>query len=631
MNKKVIQMVRYLQRDGAWVRGERLSAQFGVSTRQIRNYVSAANASGCLISSSEKGYRLLDMNPSFRMLLDAEDNPESRLKRLLLVLLFSSEPEDIFTFSEQFYVSVPTMEADLQKLRRVLREYALEIVRERDLVWISGAEKNKRRLLCNYCYAEQRNEYLANRTSFFPQDAAKEISLRQAVREKLLEQGIFANDYSLGNIALYLAVSAERICAGFQVEASGQLMPDAFNRIDLAVTALAAYMSLHFSLSLSEAETQALREVLIQQVSLLDYTKISPDNLNEFVEEKYCAITREIMDQVKQFYHIECFDGDFYVRFTLHIRNIFTRQQGGFFTRRVLDDSLKVAYPIAHDISVFIAQILSKNYGAKISDDEVTCIAFHICSCVYDYSKNRISAVFIYESYYDFFRKTAEVVAQRFSEDLFIKHTVSISDYLPSVYHADLLISTVDAPLPEPCVLIHPFPQKQDFAAIQTQIKKIRQKKERDLVSKTFLSYFNRDFFLRSTQSDSHALIRQMCAQVIDQQYATEDFTQRVLLRETMADTAFGAVAMPHALSFSTLKSFLSVAICDPPILWGHSAKKVQLVILIGTNSKERRTFSRIMDLLIEVVSDAANVAELERCENYDAFIDRFFSMLLED
>lgn len=141
MNKKVIQMVRYLQRDGAWVRGERLSAQFGVSTRQIRNYVSAANTSGCLISSSEKGYRLLDMNPSFRMLLDAEDNPESRLKRLLLVLLFSSEPEDIFTFSEQFYVSVPTMEADLQKLRRVLREYALEIVRERDLVWISGAEK----------------------------------------------------------------------------------------------------------------------------------------------------------------------------------------------------------------------------------------------------------------------------------------------------------------------------------------------------------------------------------------------------------------------------------------------------------------------------------------------------------
>ena len=280
---------------------------------------------------------------------------------------------------------------------------------------------------------------------------------------------------------------------------------------------------------------------------------------------------------------------------------------------------------------MFIAQILSKNYGAKISDDEVTCIAFHICSCVYDYSKNRISAVFIYESYYDFFRKTAEVVAQRFSEDLFIKHTVSISDYLPSVYHADLLISTVDAPLPEPCVLIHPFPQKQDFAAIQTQIKKIRQKKERDLVSKTFLSYFNRDFFLRSTQSDSHALIRQMCAQVIVQQYATEDFTQRVLLRETMADTAFGTVAMPHALSFSTLKSFLSVAICNPPILWGHSAKKVQLVILIGTNSKERRTFSRIMDLLIEVVSDAAKVAELERCENYDAFIDCFFSMLLED
>ena len=59
--------------------------------------------------------------------------------------------------------------------------------------------------------------------------------------------------------------------------------------------------------------------------------------------------------------------------------------------------------------------------------------------------------------------------------------------------------------------------------------------------------------------------------------------------------------------------------------------KTLQLVILIGTNSKERRTFSRIMDLLIEVVSDAANVAELERCENYDAFIDRFFSMLLED
>lgn len=626
MNKKIIQMIKYLQQNNNWVRAGKIAAYLGVSERQVRNYMTIVTENGYQIESSEKGYRLIPGESKLSDLGNSWENPGNRQKLLLTELLFAKTSRDLYDLADMFFISVSTLETDLQKLRRTIREYNLSIDRNRDSIVLRGEEIEKRKLLCNDFYIENRNEYLMYRTSFITMQN-QEIQLRKWVRETLLEHGLFANDYALGNIALYIAVAAERISAGFIIEEDDKkysLLGD-HGHLRNVTKELSCLLSSQFKLELNNAEQYFLQEILEQQTASINTLKITRENLNEYIEETYCSMTRDIIKHVEDFYHITCSNESFYVKFTLHIRNIFLHKTVGFFTKKTLDDNVKTTYPLAYDIAVFIGQLLKDNYGREVSDDDITCIAFHICNWIYDYKKERLSVTLVYEAYHDFYQKTASMISQTFQEELELKHVVSVSDYLPDVYDADLIISTVDVNLSRPSVLIHAFPTKKDFEDVRQAIVRLRNDKEYNIYTTVFRKYFQRDFFMRCCgNTDSFALIQNMCNQVIQHGFAPPDFTEQVLKREQMADTIFGNIAMPHALSFNTLQSFIAVAVNDIPISWGKDGKQVRLCMLVGVNKNDRKTFGQVLDFLIEIVSDAANVAKLEKAQTYDEFLQLF-------
>ncbi len=100
--------------------------------------------------------------------------------------------------------------------------------------------------------------------------------------------------------------------------------------------------------------------------------------------------------------------------------------------------------------------------------------------------------------------------------------------------------------------------------------------------------------------------------------YAQPGFTKNVLQRETLSDTAFSGVAVPHSLQDDAIQSFISFAISDRPILWG--AQPVNVVVLIGVNNDTRKIFTEVFDLLINILSDAQNVRKLAAAADYKDF-----------
>ena len=157
-NERYEQLLDYLDQKRDWVAARDLARYFGVSGRQIRSYVAAINRESetqPLIDSSNKGYRLSRAPvPAPDRLRLSEDSlpilPAQRNEHIITALLRSPRGCNVFDLAESLFISIPTLENDLGKIRRDTAGYSLILRRNRETVSLEGNERDKRRSL-KYC------------------------------------------------------------------------------------------------------------------------------------------------------------------------------------------------------------------------------------------------------------------------------------------------------------------------------------------------------------------------------------------------------------------------------------------------------------------------------------------------
>jgi lichenan operon transcriptional antiterminator len=79
-------------------------------------------------------------------------------------------------------------------------------------------------------------------------------------------------------------------------------------------------------------------------------------------------------------------------------------------------------------------------------------------------------------------------------------------------------------------------------------------------------------------------------------------------------------------MTASANRSFLSVVTNDQAMMWG--LHEVNLIMLMGISTSDRKAFRTLFDSLIEVLSDTANVMRLSRCPTYDDFVSQLNEMV---
>ena len=122
-------------------------------------------------------------------------------------------------------------------------------------------------------------------------------------------------------------------------------------------------------------------------------------------------------------------------------------------------------------------------------------------------------------------------------------------------------------------------------------------------------------------------MIRLLVGNCVSLGLCEPSFADDVLAREELSSTAFGNhLAVPHSLTPSAHRSFLSVVVNDTPMSWGD--EQVNIIILLGLGETDRSAFRLLFDTLLEVLSESQNVAALLGCTDYDDFATRLLSLI---
>ena len=169
------------------------------------------------------------------------------------------------------------------------------------------------------------------------------------------------------------------------------------------------------------------------------------------------------------------------------------------------------------------------------------------------------SVLFLYADYYSLHQNTLEKISRRFEDKVTIKYAMSIHSYQPSLLHADLIISTVETPFPQPSIIIHPFLIEKDMNQLENTITKMLAEKNKNKLKEFLFDLFDPRLFYTNMNMDRTQLIQTLCNDAIRLDYADASFTTDVFAREHMSSTAFEDAAVPHSLERKALSVWFCV------------------------------------------------------------------------
>lgn len=628
-----------LYKQDGWVEASFLADFFHVSTRTIRNYIAAINKGETepIILSSYKGYlynKKTRPKPDEPIGIDEIVTPSERVNFIIRRLIASKDSLDFFVLADELYISDVTLERDLSKARKILKPFGLKISKERDQVVITGTERQKRKYISHLVSTNQRSMLPVARDGFI-QGHINHDALKAHIPVLLQQNEIYADDYGLSNIIHHLVITLERISTGQSITEEVPL-EKMRNRKEFDVAlSIKAFVEKNYGITLCDQELYYIALTISSNSNLFKYKLITPENIHQYIEEKYILLAKMAIRRLEEVFYLEPFDDDFIIRFTIHIHNLMQRWSIGSSINNPLVSKFKSTYPLIYDMAVFVANELRKIENIQVTDDEIAFIAFHIGAYLEEnkIAKGRVNALFVYADYHNMHQPVLTKIQQTFEQDMNIVAAVSLNNMNKQYGTCDLIISTVPDVLDTdlPVVNINIFLTQQDFKMIRSKIEEIQLGIKAEGIRKSIQRFAVAKLFKRNFYANNEFdMIRKLTQECIQLGFCDRSFEKEVLDRERMSSTAFpNHVAVPHSMQHNANRSFLSVVLNEEFMQWG--GQPVQIIILIGLCKDDLAAFQELFNELIAVLSNPAYTRKLVQCKSYEEFLESLTGFLLEE
>ncbi|WP_433945036.1 BglG family transcription antiterminator [Paenibacillus sp. SN-8-1] len=629
---KLTTFLNYLEAQNDWVTAAALANYFKVSTRTIRNYVSAINSETPIIASNPNGYKLMtQQNRKGAASLPSEDTPAKRMNMILKELIVNTEGLDIYDLSEKIFVSTSTIENDIIITNNLIVPFHLKVKHKGDKLILVGEESDKRKLMSHIITQEASPHFLStvNVQEIF--EGYNIAELKQYVLSVLEKYNLLINEYTINSILLHLVITMDRIKNNKLIEHSLHAQSLKSNLEMKAAIDIAKLIETQYGIRFNEAERDYLMILLSSKTTLLNYQALTPDNLTNFLDKHYIDLVQTLLKKVHESYFIDLSEDEFIVKFTLHIRNLVFRARNHQWSKNPLTYNFKDSYPLIHEISVFISNELQKLENISIVEDEITFISFHIGS-FFERQKeleNKLLCAVVCPNYYGMQLNLVQKIDAKFKDVIEIMQVASEIDNLQNINKIDFIITTLPVKLLQiPTLFVHPFITKEDYEQIQNLIVKLSERKNILNVKNYLEMFFDEGLFLKNIYLDNaEEYIKFMSQKLYEKQYVKEDYCDSVLEREKMSSTAFNNnVAVPHSMKMDANRTGICIIINDRPVRWGE--EKVQIIIMIAFNKTERKLFSHVFESLINILSEWENIKELTISMNYKEFINKIAHLM---
>ncbi|WP_128683602.1 BglG family transcription antiterminator [Actinomyces qiguomingii] len=600
-------LVRELRAASRPMSARALAAMLQVTDRSIRSYVKELNAGQdeVLIRSTPSGYQLDHRVYRIRREREARrparqgSDPRGRLNELTRILLTSPQECEVFELADRLFVSPSTLEGDLGRVRLILRDHELTLVRRGAYVNVDGPLRRRRRLIRQILLAPVNDELESDRRRTH---LTRRRELTRGVRTVLANNDIVLNEYVLLNLCTHLYVAVE----GYPAEYAGRAAYDA--DIITAARAVTDWVNRWAEHRLPESETDFVASFL----AVSTHRDADGEGLNPAV----LAAVRDCVLRLDDHFLLRLYDGDdSLIGLAIHVQAMAARLRAGQRIDRPFGADLQLGHPLVHELSVYFSHAMESALKVEIPSAETDFLALHLGARLQQLmdAEQQVTITLVVPR----FGSVADDAVRRLNEGL---HALAVVERLvteidPEVSRrpSDVVVTAVDLDVDPsvPVVRISPLCTREEVDAVRQAVLEERVRAQRHQVWSALVAFTDEHLFthIRSPLSREEAigtchslLVR---AHAVDEQHLAD-----VMDRERRASTAFSdRFAMPHSLYMDAARTALAVLTCTRPIPWGDH--EVNLVIMLAVSPKDRAVFRDVLDELVRILSDPVGVDAL--------------------
>ncbi len=501
---------------------------------------------------------------------------DERINEILLYLLRRHRSVSVYDLETELFISHSTLGSDLKRMREILAENDLEILRSDNRITIEGSEINKRA-----CILERKlmvsNGTFMPRTPETSQEYIKEILVR-----KLIEFKQSISEAELSNLIILLYVTMHRIQDDFCIMPYDLQIRENLEPERSLAQAIFNDLKKRFHLRITPEEVDYLSLYFKGQGGYAE--QVINEEINDFVIESLTAIKNELgLD----------FTGNLNLRISLalHCTPLFVRVRYGMQLKNPLKDSIRQSYPQGVDVAAFFADRIYRRLRRRVSDDEIAYLAIYFSSALAEiHADVPGSHVLIISAA----RGSENTLMQQILCRWFPTQIADISFITPAELEknpsamdsSDVILTTeknkfYDMGL---AFYISPFPGKNDRTNLRLMLDGF---KDPDDV----LSIFREDMFHVVEDMSKEMILRRVCAQAADI-YEIDGLLESVRMREEMRSTYFGnGFAVPHPISPVSSDTFVSVIVSRTPVTWDEEENQANMIFLVGIGKNSLQAF----------------------------------------
>lgn len=624
------EIIRFLESRATWTTAAQIASQVGCSSRTVKSDITALNraAEGMIVASS-KGYRIGDASAAAQLLSkqtsEVPQTAEARKRYILFELLMRHREVRTTDLADSLFISLATLDNELVAIKRELSGYGLVLRSRSGVLYVEGSAAGEKKMVNQLIFDETKDYFsqidLINR--YFPNlDLAQ---LQDRIDACLKQHGFYINGYALSNLIVHIAIFVERTSNGFEsvpatVKAAKSIEASAREGLDEVTDEICASIEHLFSVSVGDVDRDTVR--LMLAANLIHTKRFEPsDPEHLYARELLGTIARRVHDQ----FGLNLLDGEFELRFSLHLANMLSRVRYGVQLRNPQLEAIKNSQPFIYDVAVFVADVVATETGVAVNEDEIAYIALHVGCLVEEQRANadKLHAFLVCTRHNAYETTHVDGFFRALDAHVVLDGVASAIDAVGSTSRIDLVISTI--PLPGYCsvpvVNISPYFSKQDAALVCERVDTLVKARARADLERSMRTFFMEDFFaIEPAVADWRDAICIMSAPLIEGGYAFEDFTERLLEREDISSSAYCDIAMPHPLDMDAKKTAVSVALFPRGLTWNNTV--VHVVIMLAITRDDRAFFGELFNYISGVLLKPGAVRAISQAKSYQEFVD---------
>ncbi|ALP35377.1 transcription antiterminator BglG [Paenibacillus sp. IHB B 3084] len=632
MKTQYVDLIQYLiPYNNEWISSQSLADKYDVSKRTIKSYISEINAiHHGLILSSNKGYKVNTDQVNRFLTSEQKAIPQTQSERMAYILkklVQINEPIYIHDLSDALFISESTLRLDLKLIKEKLAKNNLELLLVKDHIGLLGKEKDKRKLMSSILYEEANGSFIdIDKIKGF----YKELNIdyiREVVVETFSAHHFFTNDYYLTNVIIHITIALDRMKHDFQF-LNKPVNYNVDNTAYLIAKEIAFKLESYFHIKYSEEEITDSAILISCNGTNVNFTQIEVSDLENIAGKDCIDLVSEIAIDLEKYYYISIADSDFITRFTLHVKNLLMRLNNHHSTKNPLTNTIKRECPLIYDCAVHASHVIKEKTGYIISDDEIAYLAFHLGYAIelQRQTNVKISCTVLFPLYYNMNVQIINKLQQYFGDDISI-HSIVTDESDLNYVTSDFIISASQLhKIPEvPYVVITPFFVENDREKVSNKIFELKEQKKKNQFKIHLKSFLDERHFYNSTKwSDKEDVLRFICQIMNQDGYTDDDFFGKIMERETMSSTAFGQVALPHAIKMESHKTGMFIYLNPNGIRWDTST--VKIVLLLTVCGEDRKIFRDVFDAFATILTDDKNVNLLSSIHSFDDFINKLIT-----